>query len=74
MITILYEESLCEAMIDKKRDEKEGEELQKMYNQSLNKREDIMNTTEISYHATFGNASREDISPEQKTKPHNFFN
>ena len=44
-ITILYEKTLNQSMIDKKFDEKEASELKKIYNHYIDKRKEIMNST-----------------------------
>ena len=41
-------------MIDKRFDENEFEELKKIYNHYLDKRKDIMKSTEISWQEVFG--------------------
>ena len=53
-ITLLYEKTLLKSMIDKKIDEKEGEELKKIYNHYLDKRKDIMNSTKFTVEEVFG--------------------
>ena len=42
VITLLYEKSLKSSLVDKKIDEKEAREFQKVYNHYLDKRKDIM--------------------------------
>ena len=44
VITILYEKTLKQSMVDKKIDQKEAEELKKIYNHYLDKRSEIMKT------------------------------
>ena len=46
-ITILYEKTLNQSKIDKKIDEKEAEELKKIYNHYIDKRKEIMNSTKF---------------------------
>ena len=46
-ITILYEKTLNQSMIDKKIDEKEAQELKKIYNHYIDKRKEIMNSTKF---------------------------
>ena len=41
VITLLYEKTLKESMVDKKIDEKEAEELKKIYNQYIDKKSEI---------------------------------
>ena len=72
-ITILYEKTLNQSMIDKKIDEKEAIELKKIYNHYLDKRKEIMNSTKFKVEDTFGDViSKDSISPEQTTKLNNF--
>ena len=53
--SLLYEKTLKKSLIDKKIDEKEGEELKQIYNHYLEKRKDIMNSTKFSVEDVFGN-------------------
>ena len=72
-ITILYEKTLNQSMIDKKIDEKEAMELKKIYNQYLDKRKEIMISTKFKVEDIFGDViSKDSISPEQITKLNNF--
>ena len=72
-ITILYEETLNQSMIDKKIDEKEALELKKIYNHCVDKRKEIMDTTKFKVEDIFGDViSKDSISPEQITKLNNF--
>ena len=72
-ITILYEKTLNQSMIDKKIDEKEAQELKKIYNHYIDKRKEIMDSTKFKVEDIFGDVISEDsISPEQTTKPNNF--
>ena len=72
-ITILYEKTLNESMIDKKIDEKEAQELKKIYNHYIDKRKEIMDSTKFKVEDIFGDIiSKGSISPEQKTKLNNF--
>ena len=60
-------------MIDKKIDEKEALELKKIYNHYLDKRKEIMNSTNFKVEDIFvGVVSRYSVSPEQRTKLNNF--
>ena len=73
-ITILYEKTLNQSMIDKKIDEKEAQELKKIYNHYVDKRKEIMNSTKFKVEDIFGDViSKDSISPEQITKLDNFF-
>ena len=68
-ITILYEKTLNQSMIDKKIDEKEALELKKIYNHYIDKRKEIMNSTKFKVEDIFGDiVSKDSISPEQRTK------
>ena len=72
-ITILYEKTF-QSMIDKKIDEKEAQELKKIYNHYNDKRKEIMDSTKFKVEDIFGDViSKDSISPEQITKPNNFF-
>ena len=72
-ITILYEKTLNQSMIDKKIDEKEALELKKIYNHYLDKRKQIMDSTKFKVEDIFGDViSKDPISPEQITKLNNF--
>ena len=72
-ITILYEKTLNQSMIDKKIDEKEALELKKIYNHYIDKRKEIMNSTSFKVEDIFGDViSKDSISPEQITKLNNF--
>ena len=54
MSSILIDKTLRKSMIDLKNDEKEGEELQKIYIYYLDKCKDTIKSTEITYHGIFG--------------------
>ena len=72
-ITILYEKTLHQSMIDKKIDEKEALELKKIYNHYIDKRKEIMDSTKFKVEDIFGDViSKDSISPEQITKLNNF--
>ena len=72
-ITILYEKTLSQSMVDKKIDEKEALELKKKYNHYLDKRKQIMDSTKFKVEDIFGDViSKDSISPEQITKLNNF--
>ncbi len=73
MITLLYEKTLTKSMMDKKIDEKEGEELKQIYNHYLEKRKDIMNSTRFSVEEVFGKMNVSDtINAEQIQKLNTF--
>ena len=68
-ITILYQKTLNQSMTDKKIDEKEALELKKLQNHYLDKRKQIMDSTEIKLEDIFGDViSKDSNSPEQITK------
>ena len=72
-ITILYEKTLKESMIDKKIDQRETEQLKQIYNHYVDKREEIMDSTKFKVEDIFGDVvSKDSISPEQITKLKNF--
>ena len=60
MTTLLYKKNLKKSLIDKKIDEKEGEELKQIYNHYLEKRKDIMIGTKFSVEDIFGNSKVSD--------------
>ena len=63
--------SANQSLIDKKIDEKEGEELKQIYNHYLDKKKDIMNSTKFSVEDVFGKL-RQIITGEQIQKLNNF--
>ena len=72
-ITILYEKTLKESMVDKKIDQKEAEQLKQIYNHYVDKRKEIMDSTKFKVEDIFGDViSKDSISPEQVTKLNNF--
>ena len=72
-ITILYEKTLNQSMIDKKINEKEALELKKIYNHYVDKRTEIMDSTKFKVEDIFGDViSKNSISSEQITKLNNF--
>ena len=72
-ITIPYEKTLNQSMIDKKVDDKEALELKKFYNHYLDKRKEVMDSTKFKVEDIFGDViSKDSISPEQITKLNNF--
>ena len=73
VITFLYEKTLKSSMIDRKIDEKEAQELKKIYNHYIDKRSEIMSNTQFKVEDVFGDViSKDSISPEQITKLNNF--
>ena len=72
-ITVLYENTLKESMIDKKIDEKEAKKLKEIYSHYIDKREEIMASTKFKAEDIFGDViSKDTISQEQITKLNNF--
>ena len=60
-------------MIDKKIDEKEAQELKKIYNHYVDKRKEIMDSTRFKVEDIFGDViSKDSISPEQRIKINKF--
>ena len=73
VITLLYEKTLKQSMIDMKIDEKEAEQLKKIYNHYVNEQIEIMDSTKIKVEEIFGDIiSKVSILPEQITKLNNF--
>ena len=71
--TLLYEKTLKQSMVDKKIDEKESQELKKIYNHYLDKRSEILKNTQFQVEDEFGDIIYKDtITPEQITKLNNF--
>ena len=72
-ITILYEKTLKESMIDKRNDQIEAEHLKQIYNHYIDKREEIMNSTKFKVEDVFSDViSKDSISPKQITKLNSF--
>ena len=73
VITLLYEKNLKTSMVDKIIDEKEAEELKKIYNHYIDKRKEIMTNTQFKVEDVFGDViSKDNFSQEQITKLNNF--
>ena len=73
VITLLYEKTLKESMIDKKIDEKEANQLKQIYNHYVDKKSEIMKNTSFKVEDIFNDIIHKDtISPEQITKLNNF--
>ena len=69
VIALLYEKILKTSMVDNKTDEKEAEELKKIYNHYLDKRKEIIKNTSFEVEDVFGDViSKEIFSEEQITK------
>ena len=72
-ITLLYEKTLKQSMADKKIDEKEVQELKKVYNHYLDKRSEILKNTCFKVQDVFRDIiSKDDFSQEQTTKLNKF--
>ena len=73
VVTLSYEKILKQSMVDKKIDQKEAEELKKIYNHYLDKRKEIMKNTSFKVEDVFGDViSKNNFSREQITKLYNF--
>ena len=73
VIILLYEMALKQSMVDEKLDEKKAMELKKIYNYYLDKRSEIMNSTQFKVEQVIGRIVDEDrLSPKQKTGINNF--
>ena len=73
VIILLYEKTLKTSMIEKEIDEKEANELKKIYNHFFDKRSEIMKNTSFRVEDVFGDAiSKDNFSQEQITKLNNF--
>ena len=74
VITLLYEKTLKQSMIDKKIDEKEAEQLKQIYNHYVDKKSEIMKNTQFKVEDIFITdvISKDTISTEQITKLNNF--
>ena len=60
-------------MLDKKIDEREAQELKKIYNHYIDKRSEIMKNTSFKVEDVFGDIiSKNNFSQEQITKLNNF--
>ena len=73
VITLLYEKTLKQSMIDKKIDEKEADQLKQIYNHYVDKKSEIMRNTQFKVEDIFTDViSKDTISTEQITKLNNF--
>ena len=73
VITLLHEKTLKQSMIDKKTDEKEAEEMKKIYNHYLDKRREIMKNTCFKVEDILSDIiSKDNISQEQISKLNKF--
>ena len=73
VISLLYEKTLKQSMVDKKIDEKEAEQLKQIYNHYVDKKSEIMKNTQFNVEDIFTDViSKDTISTEQITKLNNF--
>ena len=73
VITLLYEKTLKQSMIDKKIDQKEAEQLKQIYNHWVDKKFEIMKNTQFKVEDIFTDViSKDTISTEQITKLNSF--
>ena len=73
VITLLYEKTLKESIIDKKIDQKEAEQLKQIYNHYIDKKSEIMKNTTFKVEDVFNDIIHKDtISPDQIAKLNNF--
>ena len=73
VITLLYEKTLKTSMVDRKIDQREAEELKKIYNHYIDKGKEIMKNTQFKVEDVFGDViSKDNSSPEQITKLNKF--
>ena len=71
--TLLNEKILKNSMVDKKFDQKEAEELKKIYNHYFDKRKEIMKNTQFRVEDIFGDIINKDKnSQDQMIKLNNF--
>ena len=73
VITLLYEKTFKESMIDKKINEKEAEQLKQIYNHYIDKKTEIMKNTSFKVEDIFTDVmSKDTISTEKITKLNKF--
>ena len=73
VITLLYEKTLKESIIDKKIDEKEANQLKQFYNHCVDKKSEIMKNTQFKVEDVFGEViSKDKFGQEQITKSNSF--
>ena len=73
VITLLYEKTLRESMIDKVINQKESEQLKQIYNHYVDKKSEIMKNTSFKVEDIFNDVINKDtISQEQIVKLNNF--
>ena len=73
VITLLYEKTLKESIIDKKIDQKEADQLKQIYNHYVDKKSEIMKNTQFKVEEIFNDVIHKDtISQERIVKLNNF--
>ena len=73
VITLFYEKTLKESMIDKKINQKESEQLKQFFNHYIDKKTEIMKNTQFKVEDIFTDVfSKDTISTEQITKLNNY--
>ena len=73
VITLLYEKTLKTSMVDKRIDQKEAEELKKIYNHYIDKRKEIMKNTQFRVEDVSGDViSKDNFTQEQIIKLNDF--
>ena len=73
VITLLYEKTLKESMIDKKNNEKESDQLKQIFNHYNDKKSEILKNTQFKVEDVFSDViSKDNFSTEQITKLKNF--
>ena len=69
VITLFYEKILKQSVVDRKIDQKEADELKKIYNHYPDKRKQIMKNTQFKVEDVFGDViNKDNFSQEQITK------
>ena len=66
VITLLYEKTLKESMIDKKIDQKEAEQLKQIYNHYVDKKSEIMKNTKFKFEDIFTDVINKDTFHKNK--------
>ena len=66
IITLLFEKTLKQSMVDEKIDEKEALELKKIYNHYIDKRSEIMKNTSFKVEDVFGDVISKDNSTQEQ--------
>ena len=73
VIILLYEKTLKTCMVEKKIDEKEAQELKKIYNHYIDKISEIKKNTSFRVEDVFGDVlSKDNFCQEQLIKINNF--